>query len=486
MLSEVSAMFRKILFIMGLVFLLSSYQAKAGWVSDWVQQKTSVSPNYFQGQKRGFFTAGSYSARWRNAGTITPFGISAPSIKVGCGGIDIFGGAFNFVNPQYLVQQLQTMLQAAPAVAFDIALKTLCEQCSQTLGKIEAMIQRLNSLQFNACKATKAAVFTLASAISPEVKAKNRAMADETHQTLTGISDMFNNIVESEQSISPTNPHTSSPAGAQSSYTDMIKGCPQNIKDIFATSGTTILEQVAKKLNFSQSYVNLLRGLVGDIEVISANNVKGKPELKIVPIPPCRQNKAVSIEDFYSGNVYSEDSSGRCSNARTLNLMQDISTKMVDIASKMQSGGALTPEEISLISVSPVSVYQALKASITAGTTPTTVALLSDMTAKAYAYGSMSDLYVQALQLLLKAKEVLAKNGNVGPNCQLSITGASMSALDNLIHTVYQKQLQIREDYMKTANEVNAIESMINNFKQAEKRVKEMTAQTVNSAAVGE
>lgn len=479
-------MFRKIVFIVSVIFLISSYQAEAGWVSDWVQQKTSVSPNYFQGQKRGYFTAGSYSARWQPSGTISPFGISAPSIKVGCGGIDIFGGAFNFVNPQYLVQQLQTMMQAAPAVAFDIALKTLCEQCSQTIKSIEAMIQRLNSLQFNACKTTKAAVFTLMSAISPEVKAKNRAMADETHSTLTGISDMFNNIVESEQSITATSPHTSQPAGAQSSYSDMIKDCPSDIKDVFATPNTTILEQIAKKLNFSQDYTNLIRGLVGDIEIIAAPNVKGKAELKIVPIPPCKQNKTTGIQDFYNGDVYAEDNGGYCSNAHTLNLIDHIQQNMVDIVDKMKSGATLTSDEVSLIAVSPVSVYQAIKASVAAGTSSTVVALLSDMTAKAYAYGSMSDLYVQALQLLFKTREILAKKGNYGPNCQLSITGASVSAINDLIHTIYNKQQQIQENYMKSADEVNAIETMINNFKSAQEIVRRNTVHAVNSEAVGQ
>ena len=479
-------MLKKVVFIIAVILSISSYQAKAGWVSDWVQQKTSVSPNYFQGQKRGYFTAGSYSLRWQPSQTFSPFSVSPPSIKVGCGGIDIFGGGFNFVNPQYLVQQLQTMLQAAPAVAFDIALKTLCEQCSQTIKSIEAMIQRLNGLQFNACKATKAAVFTLASALSPEVKAKNRAMADETHQTLTGLTDMFNDIVESEQSISSTNPHTSQPAGAKSSYNDMIKDCPSDIKDIFATPNTTILEQIAKKLNFSQDYVNLIRGLVGDIQILAVNNVKGKPELKIIPIPPCRQNKSTSIQDFYNGNVYAEDSDGYCSNAHTLNLIQDIQNKMVDIANKMQNGGTLTSDEVSLIAVSPVSVYQAIKASVASGTSPVIVSLLSDVTAKAYAYGSMSDLYVQALQLLYRARAILAKKGNFGPNCQLSITAASVSAINNLIHSIYERQQQIRESYMKSADEVNAIETMINNFRTAQEIVKRSTTHTVNADAVGQ
>src|SRR5208283_5539131 len=36
----------------------------AGWINDWIAQKTESGPAYFEGQKRGYFTGGSYSARF--------------------------------------------------------------------------------------------------------------------------------------------------------------------------------------------------------------------------------------------------------------------------------------------------------------------------------------------------------------------------------------------------------------------------------------
>ena len=460
--------------------------AYGDWVSDWVQQKVSTSPGYFQGQKRGYFSFGSFSARWKAPHTFYPFTISTPSLKVGCGGIDIFGGGFGFVNPKYLVQQLQTMLQAAPAVAFDIALKTLCEQCSQTLGKIEGIIQKLNSTQFNACKATRAMMVSLVSKMSPEWAEQNRAAVDEAHQTLSGYVDMFTDIFEKQQHISPTNPSTSQPATAQSNYKDMTKGCPSDLKDLFATPDTTILEQVAKKSGFSQDYVDLIRGLVGDIQIKVANNADGKPELRIIQIQPCPQNKGITLDDFYMGNVYAEKESGpdSCYNANTLNLITYVSDKLQSIYSKLSFNGTLTTDELNFINSSPVPVYQALKMAMATGQEESVIGTLTDVIAKAYAYGSMSDLYNAALHLIYTAREAIEKESSHSTTCNLSITAADMTALTNFINVIYKKQQLILEDFMKAANEINSIGQMVNNYRTVENIVKTALFSTVNKAAL--
>ena len=71
------------------------------------------------------------------------FSAQAPRFKVGCGGIDLFMGGFSFLNVNYLVQKFQKILQAAPAMAFDLALSTLCQQCSNIMKSLEALANEL-------------------------------------------------------------------------------------------------------------------------------------------------------------------------------------------------------------------------------------------------------------------------------------------------------------------------------------------------------
>ena len=111
-----------------LLGLLVGTIARAGFVDDWITQKSETSPGYFEGQKRGYFTGGSFSARWpQTRDYLVSF--EPPRLKFGCGGIDAFMGGFSFMNFEYLVQKLQRIIQAAPAAAFDLALKNLCEPC---------------------------------------------------------------------------------------------------------------------------------------------------------------------------------------------------------------------------------------------------------------------------------------------------------------------------------------------------------------------
>ena len=49
-----------------LVGLLIGTIARAGFVDDWITQKSETSPGYFEGQKRGYFTGGSFSAHQYN------------------------------------------------------------------------------------------------------------------------------------------------------------------------------------------------------------------------------------------------------------------------------------------------------------------------------------------------------------------------------------------------------------------------------------
>ena len=82
----------------------------SGWVDDWMSQKTSTSPSYYEGAKRGYYTGGSFSARWPN-GTDYPVTVTMPSVKSGCGGIDaglLKGNSDSAANLDGLADDVET------------------------------------------------------------------------------------------------------------------------------------------------------------------------------------------------------------------------------------------------------------------------------------------------------------------------------------------------------------------------------------------
>ncbi len=124
------------------------------WADKWFDNAVYDTPSSFESQKRGYYTMGGFSAR-NNSSTDYPITISPPKLSVGCGGIDAFLGGFSFLDPDYLVEKAQRAMQAAPYVAFDMALKTMCKECADTLGKIEQITNFLNGIQLNECALAK-------------------------------------------------------------------------------------------------------------------------------------------------------------------------------------------------------------------------------------------------------------------------------------------------------------------------------------------
>lgn len=82
-----------------------------------------------------------------------PFNIVPPNLRTGCGGIDATFGAFSYFNMEYLGQFLQNVLQAAPVIAFNLALHTLCPQCEQLLQQLTAIANQINQIGATKCGA---------------------------------------------------------------------------------------------------------------------------------------------------------------------------------------------------------------------------------------------------------------------------------------------------------------------------------------------
>ena len=106
-----------------LVAATSSAPAAAqSWAEHWFDNVTYTSPGSFEDQARGYVTAGGFSGRV-DVHNDYLMSITLPKVRAGCGGIDMFLGGMSFLDPEYLVQKLESILQAAPAVAFQYLLE---------------------------------------------------------------------------------------------------------------------------------------------------------------------------------------------------------------------------------------------------------------------------------------------------------------------------------------------------------------------------
>ena len=442
----------------------------SGWVDDWVQQKSSTSPSYYEGAKRGYYTGGSFSARWANTDDHL-FTVSLPKLKSGCGGIDMFLGGFSFLNVDYLVQKLQNILSAAPAAAFDIALKTLAPQVADTIKSLEAITDRLNSLQMNDCKAAKALVATAASPFSSIMSDSLNAemkTAQTDFMVSSGARDLYQDVsklFETEQKANNGN-KPGVPGATQTSATGATAGCPDEIRQVFGDG--SVLENLAGKKGMSSEYVKLVRGFIGDVVIQSPATTGTTYQAHY--IPPCDRNQ--SFDSFLSGTAQGRDTNGTCADITDANknLMVFVAGRMQAIAGKIKAKAALAADEEAFLKSTPLSVGLILKNATATNTEGEVIGKLAELTARAYGYYLLLDLFGRAVQLQELAHNILSsqkgnKAGATPETCQLALLGEGMQHIQTLEEKTLLLLNAAQQSYATAAAEINAVEMIVQNMK---------------------
>jgi conjugative transfer pilus assembly protein TraH len=438
--------------------------APAAWVDDWLQQKTTTSPNYFSGQQRGYYSGGSFNARWPNT-TSYPVTVEMPRIKSGCGGIDVFTGGFSFMNTDYLVNKLQGILTGAAAVAFDLGLKTLCEQCSNTIKNFEALSDNLNSMQLDECAAAKELVGVVMDDNgfhSTEVMREKLGTSIKENKLSQGVSEMWD-IVTREDEANNNVPQAGDVA-------QITSGCNGDIQSTFL-SGGSLLANVGSKMGLPADYTDLIRGLVGDVNLEGPANA-----YKVSYEAPCPQNNPDDIKGFAGGNIYAKATNGMCSQITDTNrdLAQYVRDTLMTIAGKIESKTTLSPAEQSFLQTNPLAALPILKTAVTMDMKDAAVAGLADITANAYALQILSDLYLRAEVVARKAKEMLEKQagataGQPVENCAAVVFAQHADQdISLMLHRIQQVQEAARASYIASANEMSTIMTYLEHMQKIE------------------
>jgi conjugative transfer pilus assembly protein TraH len=114
-------------------------------------------PGAFRGQAMNLYVGG--SLMMRTPGRNYPLAdVQLPSLRAGCGGIDLFGGAFSFINKQQFVALLQNIGSNAVGYAFKLALQSISPDIDKLLTELQDQINKINAMSINSCEAAQAVV----------------------------------------------------------------------------------------------------------------------------------------------------------------------------------------------------------------------------------------------------------------------------------------------------------------------------------------
>lgn len=144
---------------LSLLLMTSSAQANLSGALDGMLMNVT-NPMAYESQSRAGFIGGSLQVRSpiRNVNLVA---FDPPRYNAGCGGIDLFGGSFSFVNSADLVNLFRRIAQNAVGAIFMRALGAIDPKLKAIISEIQSKLQSLNQLNANTCAIAKKAVDTV-------------------------------------------------------------------------------------------------------------------------------------------------------------------------------------------------------------------------------------------------------------------------------------------------------------------------------------
>ncbi len=128
------------------------------WLEDFYTQAGAgmnvSAPGVFESQSSNLITGGSLSVRVPPK-NIQLYNFNPPSLKMGCGGIDLWAGSFSFVNKAQFIAYLRNVGQNALGMFFELAVKTMAPEIHSVMTRLQALSQQMNSNSLNACETSK-------------------------------------------------------------------------------------------------------------------------------------------------------------------------------------------------------------------------------------------------------------------------------------------------------------------------------------------
>jgi conjugative transfer pilus assembly protein TraH len=333
-------------------------------------------PGAYRAQGMNIVTGGNLFMRvpQRN---VNPVGVTLPSLKMGCGGIDLYAGSFSFISKSELVSMMKNIGSSAVSYAFKLALDSISPQINKTLTELQQTAQELNGMNINSCEAGEA----LARGARGDWQRTSQYFAKVT----APITGLFSDHSEAREAVQGDNTKVNAAIAAVTDPATKEQVQPGNIawRSLSKLSGLDVDDK------------QILMALSGTT-VISSDQPADQP-------PIYKEPKAITIRQFIRGNengklpVYTcVDGVGPDSclvlgdgELAVTPYAQKVEAKLVAIADKFKTNTKLLPEEVAFINVTGLPVYKALAVSTAApnvGLDVIWIGKYADLIAAEYAY----------------------------------------------------------------------------------------------------
>ncbi len=409
---KTDALTRLTLLTMFLALVLLAAPAHGDWVEEWLSGSVTsyTGPSYIEAGRRGYLSFGSVSTRTLMTTdrlvTFTP-----PSINFGCGGIDLFLGGFSFLDFDYLVDKFQRIISAAPAFAFDYALRAICEQCGTIKDSLEHIQDLLNMLQLSDCQASRALGYWMASLGDSQYA----AMRESLKPALAKLDILEGRVKSWKEWIDEKLKNPPQPGKLPSSeYQKLNQNCPSYLISLLNTGSLVHYVRETYFPALDASFEAMVRGYLGDVVFYQSNGM-----WMATLVPSCgSKNTSHPLEALVSGTALVNASPGSgtagCTEYSTAYpsakpLREIVQEKLASAYTKALSGSDLSPDETQLLVLLPSPVYHYLKQLYVYDAPETAVLSISDTAAYGLAYTLLAMVYAEVEKALTGINEYIVE-----------------------------------------------------------------------------
>ncbi|MDO5532806.1 MAG: conjugal transfer protein TraH [Sutterella sp.] len=138
--------------------LMTASVSHAGFLEDFYDaagSQTSITrAGVYESQNLSLATGGSFVLKVPRK-SFSPITIDAPYLKAGCGGIDIFLGAFSLPSKDEFLSFLRSVGTAIPGLAFQLALQHLSPDLNEQVTQFRDLIMEATEMFSDSCKAAE-------------------------------------------------------------------------------------------------------------------------------------------------------------------------------------------------------------------------------------------------------------------------------------------------------------------------------------------
>ncbi len=307
-------------------------------------------PSAYKGQQAGYATLGSLYLRTRPRNSQLA-SIQLPSVRAGCGGIDIFGGAFSFISEEELIALMEAIMQNAAGFAFELALESLSPSVQEIVAKLRDLIQQVNAGNINSCEAGQ----LLTASLWPKMDGASQHVC----QTIGGYSGRFADRVASRHGCGTGGQHSSTLGRGRGALAEQV---PTNVNYAW---------RAVKKNNFLVSnprIAEFFMTLTGTIITVAAESDDDSPTHRTIPPRALSPNAAKALVEGGTLKSLRCDETNECLNPvlrnRTLarsDALFAVTAKAIEDLSDAISNDTAPPDEaVALINLTTIPIYEHL------------------------------------------------------------------------------------------------------------------------------